>query len=323
MSEILLLSTPRADYFSRALLDTLTRHGFHIKTLELQRSLFPDGEHYYRLIVTSNFELLGKCAIYVCPLTNDDEILEVLRVGTTLVQYGVRRRIFVIPFLAYSTMERAIKPGEVVTAKCTIQMLSGIGSVGNGNVFLLFDLHTAGLLHYFEGPCIRLEIYGQDVLTQSLPSLGFDPKTFIFASADLGRSAWVNAFARDNGTAVAFIRKIRVGKTTKVCEVIGQIAGKHVIIYDDMTRTGGTLIHAAQKYIDEGAVTVDVLVSHLALIGPAEIQALIDSPIRKIVATNSHPQTQHKMIRQNTEKFLILDMSTKVAEYLTEILPKA
>jgi ribose-phosphate pyrophosphokinase len=323
MSEILLLSTPAADYFSRALLNTLTSHGIHIKTLGLQHSLFPDGEHYYRLMVTSNFELLGKCAIYVCPLTNDNDILEVLRVGTTLVQYGVRRRIFVIPFLAYSTMERAIKPGEVVTAKCTIQMLSGIGSIGNGNVFLLFDLHTAGLLHYFEGPCIRLEIYGQDVLTQGLASLGFDRETFIFASADLGRSAWTNAFARDNGTAVAFIRKTRGPDGTKVCEVIGQVAGKHVIIYDDMTRTGKTLIRAAEKYIDAGAVTVDVLVSHLALIGPTEIQTLINSPIRKIGATNSHPHTQHEMIQENADKFLILDMSSKVAEYLTEILPKA
>jgi ribose-phosphate pyrophosphokinase len=202
-------------------------------------------------------------------------------------------------------------------------MLSGIGSVGNGNVFLLFDLHTAGLLHYFEGPCIRLEIYGQDVLTQGLSSLGFDQETFIFASGDLGRSAWVNAFARQNHTGVAFIRKMRVRATTQVCEVIGQVAGKHVIIYDDMTRTGGTLIHAARKYLDEGALTVDVLVSHLALIGPKEIQALIDSPIRKIVATNSHPQTQHEMIQRNKEKFLILDMSSKVAECLTEILPKA
>jgi ribose-phosphate pyrophosphokinase len=107
-------------------------------------------------------------------------------------------------------------------------MLSAIGSVGNGNVFLLFDLHTAGLLHYFEGPCIRLEIYGQAVLSKALPELNFNPETYIFVSADLGRSAWVNAFARDNGVGVAFIRKTRTnddGKTTtRVCEVIGNVA---------------------------------------------------------------------------------------------------
>jgi ribose-phosphate pyrophosphokinase len=235
---------------------------------------FSDGDHYNRPIVTSNFELLGKYATYVCPLTNDDEILEVLRVSPTLVQYGVRRHILVIPFLGYSTMERAIKPDEIVTAKCTIQMLYGTAMSSCSSTF------TAGLLHYFERPCIRLEICGRDVLTQGLASLGFDPTAFIFASAGLGRSAWINAFACDNGTAVAFVRKIRVGNTTKVCEVIGQVAGKHVIIYDDMTRTSGTIIHAAKKYVDEVAVTVDV---------PVEKRSQLNYIVRSTSGLKSRP----------------------------------
>jgi ribose-phosphate pyrophosphokinase len=326
-NEILLLSTARAEYFANCIHQHLLESHHQIHPLKIKRSTFADGEHYYCLDVQSNFELLGKCAIYVCPLTSDEDILEVVRVGHTLVQYGVRRRIFIIPFLAYSTMERAVHPGEVVTAKCTIQMLSSIGSGGPGNVFLLFDLHTAGLLHYFEGPCIRLEIYGQTVLTAALSIIGFDSADWMFASADLGRSAWVNAFARENGTAVAFIRKTRShvdGKSvTAVCEVIGVVANKTVIIYDDMTRTGGTLIHAAKAYRDAGARAVYVLVSHLALIGDAEIQAMIDSEdIRKIVATNSHPQTQAPLIQAHPEKFMIMDMSTCVRDNLKDILPK-
>jgi ribose-phosphate pyrophosphokinase len=94
-------------------------------------------------------------------------------------------------------------------------------------------------------------------------------------------------------------------------------------IYDDMTRTAKTLIRAAEKYIDAGAVTVEVLVSHLALIGLTEIQTFMNSPIRKIVAINSHRHIRHEMIKENTDKFLILDMSNKVTEYLIKILPKA
>jgi ribose-phosphate pyrophosphokinase len=96
-----------------------------------------------------------------------------------------------------------------------------------------------------------LEICGQDVLTQGLASLGIDPT-----------SAAPHGLTRSQATTAPRSRsseKIRVRKTSKVCEVIGQVAGKHVIIYDDMTGTGGTLIHAAKKYIDEGAVIVDVL----------------------------------------------------------------
>lgn len=324
-SEVLLLWTEQSKYFADSVYSQLTKVGFSVSRLPIIRSSFDDGEQYYRLDVQTNFDLLGKIAIYVCPLTGDKDILEVVRVGTTLVQYGVKRRIFLIPFLAYSTMERAVKPGEVVTAKCTIQMLSSIGSMGNGNIFLLFDLHTAGLLHYFEGPCIRLELYGQQLLQAALPKLGFDPKDYIFASADLGRTAWVNAFARDNGTTVAFIRKMRTHvdgrSTTQVCEVIGHVQGKHVIIYDDMTRTGGTLIHAAEKYLSEGALSVDVMVSHLALINDTVIQKMIDSPIRTIIAGNTHPKTQCEMIQSNS-KFMILDVSSSFVQCIAEIIPK-
>ena len=328
LNDVLLLSTERSEYLSDLIYSHLTSQGFNISKLPIERSKFPDGEQYYRLGVASNFDLLGKTSIYVCPLTNDDEILEVVRVGQTLVQYGVRRRVFIIPFMAYSTMERAVKNGEVVTAKCTIQMLSSIGSVGNGNVFLLFDLHTAGLLHYFEGSCIRLEIYGQKILTKALPFLDFDSETYMFASGDLGRTAWVNAFAKANNTKVAFIRKKRThtkdgNSVTEVCEVIGNVKDKHVIIYDDMTRTGGTLIKAANAYLERGALSVDVMVTHLAVIGEKEINILLNSQIRKIVGTNSHPNTQHPLIKQHSEKFIIIDCTPEFGECLEEILPKA
>jgi len=327
MSELLILHTKGSSYLAELIQKRLLEKSFNLTHLEIIRSVFAGGEKYYKLDVKSNFELLGKTAVYVCALTGDDDILEVVRVGSTLVQYGVRRRVFIIPFLAYSTMERAVLPGEVVTAKCTIQMLSSIGSGSNGNVFLLFDLHTAGLLHYFEGPCLRLEIYGQKTLTKALPALGFDSKTFMFASADLGRTAWVNSFARETGTSVAFIRKVREMEGTKsvskAFEVIGDVKDKHVIIYDDMSRSGQTLIHAADKYLSSGAHSVDVMVSHFLPHDENTINTIMQSCIRKIVMVNTHPMTQHPLIASNPDKFIVVDASEEFVNSLEEILRKA
>jgi len=325
MSEIQIISTQDSQYLEELVRQKLEEKGIRVTPLRIIRSSFPNGEKYYRIDVKSNFELLGKTAIYVCAITNDSEILEIVRVGNTLAQLGIKRRVFIIPYLAYSTMERAVLPGEIVTAKTTIQMLSSIGSGGNCNVFLLFDLHTAGLLHYFEGACLRIEVYGQNTLMKALPLLNFDKSTFMFASADLGRTAWVNSFARDNGTGVAFIRKTRTNNNgnveTQTQEVIGDVKGKNLIIYDDMTRSGGTLIKAAQKYLSVGALSIYVMVSHLALIDEKIIKDLIESPIKKIIATNSHPMTQNPLIQQS-EKFIILDSSEEFVKCLEEILPK-
>jgi len=91
--------------------------------------------------------------------------------------------------MGYSTMERAVLPGEVVSAKTNICMMSSIPSTGLGNVFLFLDLHVQGLLHYFEGPCVRVELYAEEVLVNGVKSLGLEK--FMFASADLGRPKWV------------------------------------------------------------------------------------------------------------------------------------
>lgn len=86
-------------------------------------------------------------------------------------------------------MERAVHPGEIVSAKTNICMMSSIPSSGLGNVFMLLDLHVEGLLHYFEGPCVRVELYAEQILLDGIKALGLTD--FMFASADLGRPKWV------------------------------------------------------------------------------------------------------------------------------------
>ena len=70
---------------------------------------------------------------------------------------------------------------------------------------------------------------------------------------------------------MAFVRKHRDQEKTEVKSVIGSVAGHHVIIYDDMTRTGGTLINAAEAYLAEGATKVTAILSHFALATPEVI----------------------------------------------------
>lgn len=90
--------------------------------------------------------------------------------------------------------------------------------------------------------------------------------------------------------------------------MIGDVRGKTVIIYDDMTRSAGTLIQAAKKYLECGAVSVYALLSHLALNNDSIVDKLEESPIVKILATNSHPMSMCEKV-QKSSKFVILDVS--------------
>jgi ribose-phosphate pyrophosphokinase len=97
-------------------------------------------------------------------------------------------------------MERAVIPGEVVTCKTNVRLLSKIPSFGFGNGFLLLDLHVSGMflvrffilcfvgiLHYFEGSLLRSEISAMNDFIKILEKGGVTSDRFMFASADLGR----------------------------------------------------------------------------------------------------------------------------------------
>jgi hypothetical protein len=64
-------------------------------------------------------------------------------------------------------------------------LLSSIPSTGLGNSFVFFDMHSEGLVHYFEGSALRLELSGQDVLGDAIKSLRLD--NFMFGTTDFGQ----------------------------------------------------------------------------------------------------------------------------------------
>ncbi|KAL7718706.1 ribose-phosphate diphosphokinase [Entamoeba marina] len=286
------------------------------------------SEHFIIHTKKSEYLAKGLSAQLGYPIINvihntfmdDQELLEVIRIGGEVAEMGTRKRIFVIPYLMYSTMERAVNPGEVVTCKSTVRMLCGIPSSGLGNLFMLMDLHTAGIVHYFEGNVQAMELYAEHVLEQCIAEhIDFSEPT-IFGSADLGRPLWVETFANHFSVGIAFIRKSRNFEDTHVVgEPLGDVRGKHVIIYDDLTRSAGSLIKAADAYLDHGAVKVTAVVTHLSLINETVVQRLIDSRISMVIATNSNVRSQMEVV-QNSPKFVICDISPVFARQILAYL---
>lgn len=308
-TRFVVFSTEASRYFARNIAREL---GCPLGTVE--RKVFDDGEQYYRIQIDKDGGIAGKDIIYVASTNTDAALLELYRVGCALTSYGTRRRFFVIPYFGYSTMERAVKPGEVITAKVNARMLSSIPNSGLGNIFMFCDLHVSGLLQYFEGPCQVHEVYGQEPLIKAIgEEIGITPSPapvpiaadeenpdLVFGSADLGRPLWVESFAKRFNAGMAFIRKKRNMNKTEVQGVpIGDVRGKKVVIYDDMTRTAGTLIKAAQAYLANGATEVIAVLSHLALASTDIVRKIEESPIKKVIATNSHPMSQNPVVKES------------------------
>jgi ribose-phosphate pyrophosphokinase len=247
---------------------------------------FPDGERYQRIIT----KISDKNIVLVGGTISDAATLELYDLACALAKYGARSLDLIVPYFGYSTMERAVRGGEVVTAKTRARLISSIPSAAQGNRAFLLDLHSDGIPHYFEGNITAFHVYGKPFVVRAARQLG--GKDFVLASTDAGRAKWVQSLAEDMGVDAAFVFKRRLsGKHTAVTGVSAQVKDRHVIVYDDMIRTGGSLLSAARIYQEAGAKTVDVISTHGLFPGDALEKLQGSGVIRSIHVTDSHPRT--------------------------------
>jgi ribose-phosphate pyrophosphokinase len=249
------------------------------------RKEFPDGEHYQRL----ETDCSDRDVILIGGTVTDHDTLELYDLACGLVTEGAYRLRLVIPFFGYSTMERAVRDGEVVTAKTRARLLSSIPSASGGNQVFLLDLHVSAVAHYFEGGIRPVHIYGKPIVMAAARRLGGGD--FVLACTDAGRAKWVESLANDLGVPAAFVYKRRLdGASTEVTGVSAQVAGKRVVIYDDMIRTGGSLCNAARAYREAGAASIDAIATHGVFPGESAAKIAATGLFGTIVVTDSHPR---------------------------------
>lgn len=248
---------------------------------------FPDGEHYMCI----ETPLSNTHAILVGGSFCDESTLELYDLSCGLIDHGALSLTLVLPYFGYSTMERAVKPGEVVTAKNRARLFSSIPKAPYGNTIYTVDLHTGGLPHYFEQGLRVFHVYAKAAIIDACKMLGTN--NFVLASTDAGRAKWVESLANDMNVSAAFIFKRRLsGSLTKVQAVSANVQDQDVIIYDDMIRTGGSLIGAAQAYKDAGARNIWAICTH-GVFPQGAIQRLRESNLfQQILCTDSHPNAR-------------------------------
>lgn len=250
---------------------------------EIEVSHFTDGERYQRIL--SNVE--GREVLLIGGTVSDSATLELYDLASSLVSYGADSLTLVIPYFGYSTMERAVKPGEIVTAKTRARLLSAIPKSNRGNKVMLFDLHSEGIQYYFEQDLYPVHVYCKDIVIEAATRYGGD--NFVMASTDAGRAKWVESLANDMGVNAAFILKRRLkGDQTEVSAINADVAGKTVIIYDDMIRSGGSIVNAALTYKNAGAGDVYVITTHGLFVNDGIGKLKACGAIKKLICTDTH-----------------------------------
>ncbi|WP_291728223.1 ribose-phosphate diphosphokinase [Bernardetia sp.] len=307
MSEsTVVFSTQKYTYFQ----DTFIQNKAFEKG-KLERKVFPDGESYYRILS----KVLAKEAVLIGGTVSEQDTMELYDLASGLVDAGVKRLTIIIPFYGYSTMERAVKTGEIVTAKTRARLLSAIPQSYLGNRIVMVDLHVSGLQYYFENGVHTVHLYAKPLILEAAKKLG--GTDFVLASADAGRAKWVESLAMDLGVDAAFVYKRRSsGSDTEITGVNADVSGKKVVLYDDMIRTGGSLINAAKVYKEAEAKQIFVVATH-GVFPEGSVERLENSGlIEKIIVTDTHHNA--KAAAQKTDFIEISSISDLLISSVTD-----
>jgi len=253
----------------------------------VERDVFPDGEHYLRI----DSKVLDQHAVVIGGTISDKATLEIYDLGCAIVENGASTLTLIVPWYGYATMDRAARAGEAVIAKNRARIFSSIPAAALGNRILLLDLHSEGIPHYFEGSLHPVHVYAKPLIESLARDLaGSD---FILGSTDAGRAKWVESLSNELGVPAAFVYKRRHGpEETEVTAVSTKLDGETIVIYDDMIRTGTSLLNAARAYRESGAGKMFAIATHGEFPDGALDRIQASGLFEAIACTDSHPRAR-------------------------------
>ena len=268
-----------------------------------------------------NEKLYGREVVLVAGTPSDEDFLELMLLLCVLREKGVDKIDVVMPYYGAARSDRAVKEGEIVTAKTRASLISRIPQPPQGTRVIMADLHSDGIPSYFDGDVRAEQIYCESVITPVILSKLGSKLKFV-AAADAGRYKWVKAYVtglREAGHDVDLVglEKVRVdGKETKDHEVIvgrEHIPGNAGAVYDDLSNTCGTLAGALKALAEHGGGEMVLALSHDPSVEGAILRILERDNVTAFITTDSHPNALRdlELAREHglEDKFVVVSIA--------------
>ncbi len=268
---------------------------------------FPDGEKFVKI----EDDVRGKdCFVVQSTCTPVDEnLMELLIILDSLKRASASRITVVVPYFGYARQDRKDEGRVPITAKLVANLLTTAGA----SRILAIDLHTRQLEGFFDIPVDHL--MAEPVLSGYLKSKKIERPLIV--SPDVGNVKTASRYVEHLNGDLAIIYKKRLDGSEVECgQLIGQsVAGRNIIMVDDMISTAGTICSAAELLKSSGAKSIIVGATHGVFCGSA-IDRLGNAPFDEIVVTDTIPENQQ--IRK-MGKLTVLSVSELLAMAIKRI----
>jgi len=211
----------------------------------------------------------------------NDNLMDLLIMIDALKRASAQRINCVIPYYAYARSDKKDQPRVPITAKLVADLIT----VAGAHRVITVDLHAEQIQGFFNIPVDHL--FSIPIFARYFKSI-LKLEEVVVVSPDSGGANRARALAKRLDCSLAIGDKRRTGNNDQAecLNIIGDVAGKTAILFDDIIDTGRSLIKVAKELKRREASNVFAACTHGVLSGNA-ISELDDSPIEKLFITNS------------------------------------
>ncbi len=270
---------------------------------------FSDGE-----ISVSLYETVRGSDVFIVQPTCypvNDNLMELLIMVDAARRASAGRITAVVPYFGYARQDRKAKARDPISAKLVANLITSAGA----DRVLTMDLHAPQIQGFFDIPVDNLA-GGPLFSDYYIKKFGYGNEDVMVVSPDVGSVARARNFAHKMGMNLAIVDKRREkANQSEVMNIIGDVRGKNVILFDDMVDTAGSLCHACKALVEiGGAKDIYACASHGVLSGPA-IQRIDESYIKEMLFTDSIPEMPEK----KSQKIKYLSVAPMFAEAIERV----
>lgn len=218
------------------------------------------------------------------------------------------RTTVVLPHYSYARSDKKDAPRISIGGRLVADLLVAAGA----SRILAMTLHSPQVHGFFSVPVDHLHALRE--LARHFSQYDLSNTTVV--SPDLGNAKEAARFARRLGVQVAAGAKQRFADDrVAISAVIGEVAGRDIIILDDEIAKGSTVLELLERLREAGVRSIRVACTH-GLFSNGALKRIGDQPdIEEIVCTNTVPVAAGEHI----PKLKVLSIAPALAEAIRHI----
>jgi ribose-phosphate pyrophosphokinase len=232
---------------------------------------------------------------------------------------GAEKLIVLTPYLAFARQDRRSKPRDMVNTRYVAELLETAGA----HRVVAIDVHNESAFdNAFRVPTDHLTVMPMlaDHFARHLQA-----QQLVITSPDIGGIKRAQMFREllaartQKEVGLVFTEKRRVAGKVSGGTLVGEVAGCHAILLDDLCATGGTLIRAAEVCRGAGATAVHAAVTHMPI--GSGLEALLQSEaINHVLTTDSVGVGFHAEALSHHQKLVWLSVAPLLGQAVRRML---